>query len=174
ETARDVFAKVTRAARQVLERQLDALLAGRAPRRPQDESQATYFGGRKPEDGRIDWRRDARAVFNLVRAVTHPYPGAFTEIGGRRFYVWWAAPAPLAAGHGRPGEVIGIAPLTIACGEGALVVKEWQWQNDPAPHSGNEHGLASGVVLGAASMKFSHSHPSPRAGERTGGGAAST
>ncbi|MFL6651978.1 MAG: formyltransferase, partial [Sulfurifustaceae bacterium] len=77
EAAREVFAHVTAAARRVLARQLDNLLAGRAPRRPQDETQATYFGGRKPDDGRIDWNRDARAVFNLIRAVTHPYPGAF-------------------------------------------------------------------------------------------------
>jgi methionyl-tRNA formyltransferase len=45
----------------------------------QDDSQATYFGGRKPEDGRIHWTGSAVEVFNLIRAVTHPYPNAFTR-----------------------------------------------------------------------------------------------
>ncbi len=147
ETARDVFVKVTAAARTVLARQLDNLLNGRAPRRGQDESQATYFGGRKPEDGCIDWRHEARRVFNLIRAVTHPYPGAFTDVGGRRFYIWWAAPKPGA--RGRSGEVIASSPLTVGCGNGALEVKEWQWQDDAAPRRGDDHGISIGTVLGA-------------------------
>lgn len=145
ETAREVFANVTAAARRVLARQLDNLLAGRAPRRPQDETQATYFGGRKPDDGRIDWDQDARAVFNLIRAVTHPYPGAFADVGGRRFYIWWAA--PVFAARGRPGEVIEVAPLTVACGVGALAVKEWQWQHDQTSRHDDAHGLPVGMVF---------------------------
>ncbi len=81
DTARDVFGKCVKAARLVLERQLDSLTAGTAPRRSQDESQATTFGGRKPEDGRIDWTQSADQIYNLVRAVTNPYPGAFTVRG---------------------------------------------------------------------------------------------
>ncbi|OGI38361.1 MAG: hypothetical protein A2V91_06615, partial [Candidatus Muproteobacteria bacterium RBG_16_64_10] len=72
ETARELFDKVVAAARQVLARQWENLKLGRAPRIPQDNTQASYFGGRKPEDGRIDWTRSARDIFNLVRAVTHP------------------------------------------------------------------------------------------------------
>jgi methionyl-tRNA formyltransferase len=146
ETAREVFSKVTAAARTVLARQLDNLLAGRAPRRPQDEAQATYFGGRRPEDGRIDWRLAAPAVFNLVRAVTHPYPGAFTDVDGRRLIIWWARPQ--AGGQGVPGEVLSAAPLTIACGSGALEVSEWQWGHSTLRRD-DTHGLLRGAVLGA-------------------------
>ena len=64
------------------------IVAGRAPRRPQDLSRGSYFGRRRPEDGRIDWRWPARRIFNLVRAVTHPYPGAFCSLGGRKLFVW--------------------------------------------------------------------------------------
>jgi methionyl-tRNA formyltransferase len=151
DTARDVFARVTGAARAVLARQIDNLLAGRAPRRPQDETQATYFGGRKPDDGRIDWSRPARRVFDLIRAVTHPYPGAFSEVDGRRLYVWWAAPN--ASRRGRPGEVVATAPLTVACGEGALEVTEWQWHGDAAPRRDNNHGIAFGAVLGPSAYR---------------------
>jgi methionyl-tRNA formyltransferase len=151
DTARDVFAKVTAAARAVLARQLDNLLVGKAPRRVQDETQATYFGGRKPDDGRIDWNRPARRVFDLIRAVTRPYPGAFSEAGGRRLYIWWAA--PVVSSRGRPGEVIATAPLTVACREGTLEVKEWQWQGDAAPRRDNDHGIALGAMLGPSGYR---------------------
>jgi methionyl-tRNA formyltransferase len=86
--AADVQARVRDAAVRVLERQLDALLAGTAPRRAQANAGATKFGRRKPEDGAIDWRRPAVEVHNLVRAVSHPYPGAFATIGGATVHVW--------------------------------------------------------------------------------------
>jgi methionyl-tRNA formyltransferase len=83
DTAFDVFRKVCVAAEMVLHRSLPALVAGNAARRQQDLSMGSYFGGRKPEDGRIDWQCPAAVVHNLVRAVAPPYPGAFTTIGGR-------------------------------------------------------------------------------------------
>ncbi len=82
DTAREVFDKVTVAAEIALDRALPALIAGTAPRRPQDPASASYFGGRRPEDGIIDWKRDALSIHNLVRAVAPPYPGAFTTVGG--------------------------------------------------------------------------------------------
>jgi methionyl-tRNA formyltransferase len=66
---------------------LPALLAGTAARTPNDLTQGGYFGGRTPEDGRIDWSLPARQVYNLHRAVAPPYPGAFTELGGTRYLI---------------------------------------------------------------------------------------
>ena len=83
----DVFRKVTLAAEIVVNRSLPRLLDGSAPHVEQDLSQGSYFGGRRPEDGRIDWSRDARAIHDLVRAVAPPYPGAFTDIEGRRLTI---------------------------------------------------------------------------------------
>ena len=83
DTAKDVFDKVTTAAETTLVTALPGLLAGTAPRTPQDASRATYFGGRKPEDGIIDWSLDAASIHNLVRAVAPPYPGARTTLDGR-------------------------------------------------------------------------------------------
>jgi methionyl-tRNA formyltransferase len=83
DTALDVFRKVTVAAEIALDAALPALVASTAPRIAQDLSQGSYFGGRKPEDGRIDWSKDAEQIHNLVRAVAPPYPGAFTTIDGR-------------------------------------------------------------------------------------------
>lgn len=82
DTAREVFDKVTVAAEMTLDAALPLLDAGTAPRRAQDLSAGSYFGGRTPEDGIIDWNRDATTIHNLVRAVAPPFPGAFTLIGG--------------------------------------------------------------------------------------------
>jgi methionyl-tRNA formyltransferase len=83
DTAREVLDKVTVAAEMTLDRVLPALVDGTAPRQPQDLAGGSYFGGRTPEDGTIDWNRDATTIHNLVRAVAPPYPGAFTTVGGR-------------------------------------------------------------------------------------------
>ena len=83
----DVFRKVTGAAERVLARSLPGLVAGTAALRPQDLSKGSYFGGRRPEDGRIDWSAPARHIHDLVRAVAPPYPGAFTDFEGKRLRV---------------------------------------------------------------------------------------
>ncbi|MFO1370950.1 MAG: formyltransferase [Candidatus Competibacteraceae bacterium] len=83
DTAQEVFDKVTVAAELTLYRALPALLAGTAPRIVQDLTKGSYFSGRKPEDGRIDWTWPAARIHNLIRAVAPPYPGAFTTIAGQ-------------------------------------------------------------------------------------------
>ncbi len=87
ELAVDVFRKVTGAAARVLERSLPGLIDGSAVLRPQDLARGSYFGGRRPDDGRIDWGRPARRVHDLVRAVAPPYPGAFSDVDGKRLRV---------------------------------------------------------------------------------------
>jgi methionyl-tRNA formyltransferase len=87
DTAHEVFGKVTVAAEQTLWKVLPALLAGTAPRLPNVLENGSYFGGRKPEDGRIDWSQPAQQVYNLHRAVAPPYPGAFTDLHGQRYII---------------------------------------------------------------------------------------
>lgn len=82
DTAREVFDKVTLAAEICLDDVLPALIAGTAPRRPNDVALGSYFGGRAAEDGRIDWQKSAVDIHNLVRAVAPPFPGACTTIEG--------------------------------------------------------------------------------------------
>jgi methionyl-tRNA formyltransferase len=79
ETAVEVFRKVTAAAETLLRRSIKNFLAGKIELHPQDLSQGSYFGARKPADGRIDWSRSAQEIHNLVRAVAPPYPGAFSN-----------------------------------------------------------------------------------------------
>ncbi|MFM9955651.1 MAG: formyltransferase [Opitutaceae bacterium] len=137
DTAEQAFRKVLPCARRVLARQIDALLAGMATETPQDETQANYFGGRKPEDGRIVWTQTSRQIFNLIRAVTDPYPGAFAEISGARLMVWWAemdTPAAHAmAGRAAAGAVLSLVPLVVATGDGAIELTKTEWRGGTAP-----------------------------------------
>ena len=87
DTALKVSLAVAAAAQQVLARSLPPLIDGSAVARPLDLARGSYFGRRRPEDGRIDWRQGARAVHDLVRAVAPPFPGAFTEVNGCRLAV---------------------------------------------------------------------------------------
>jgi methionyl-tRNA formyltransferase len=87
DTALEVSIKVAAAAEMVLHRSLPQLIAGTASARPMDLTQGSYFGRRRPEDGRIDWRCGARAVHDLVRSVAPPFPGAFTDLNGYRLAI---------------------------------------------------------------------------------------
>jgi methionyl-tRNA formyltransferase len=88
DTALVVSERVAEAAQTVMRRSLPKLIAGTAGARPLDLAQGSYFGRRRPEDGRIDWGRGARAIHDLVRAVAPPFPGAFTHVNGQRLEVW--------------------------------------------------------------------------------------
>jgi methionyl-tRNA formyltransferase len=146
DTAQDVFRKAVKAARLVLERRIDDLTKGTAPRRKQDESRATTFGGRKPEDGRIDWTQSAERIYNLIRAVTHPYPGAFTRTDGKKLFVWWARSLP--DGIGKPGEVLSTKPLRVAAGSGSLEILKLQWDGKSEEDaSAGTHGLQNGQFM---------------------------
>jgi methionyl-tRNA formyltransferase len=92
----EVFRRVTQAAETVLRRSIGPLLAGTAQLRPNDITQGSYYGGRRPEDGRIDWRNSARQIHNLVRALAPPYPGAFCDRLKIYRTQWVERPAPTA------------------------------------------------------------------------------
>ncbi len=120
--ARQVMSKVTTAAEIVLARSLPALIEGNAPRRPQDLTRGEYFGRRKPEDGRIDWTGSAVDIHNLVRAVAPPFPGAFMDAHGKRWWIHRTRIVPnkvLAAGmpriYGEDGKCF------IACHDGSVL-----------------------------------------------------
>jgi methionyl-tRNA formyltransferase len=135
DTALTLFAKMTAAAQDLFREAYPLLRAGTAPRLSQDHRQASYYGGRTPADGLIDWRHAALQTYNLVRAVTHPYPGAFTFFQGRKLLVWagqiMAAPV---AGPAEPGQVTAAVPgegLLVATGSGHFLITQAQWEGEP-------------------------------------------
>jgi methionyl-tRNA formyltransferase len=150
DTALTLNRKLGEAARALLRATWPRLLAGTAPRVAQDHARATYFGGRRPADGRIDWAAPARRIYDLVRAVTHPYPGAFTTWRGRQLLVWRVQ--PLAARRPAvPGEVLEVragAGIVVATGEGALLLERVQLAGDEE-RAGVELATADGLRPGA-------------------------
>jgi methionyl-tRNA formyltransferase len=124
DTAREVFDKVTLAAELTLHDALPALLAGTAPRWPQDLRRGAYFGGRKPEDGVIDWSKSAAEIHNLVRALAPPYPGARTTLRGRPARVLRTRVLPETAAATRTPSLSVEGRRIVACcgGGGKLAI----------------------------------------------------
>jgi len=129
---------------------LPKLASGTAPRIRQNDAEATNWPRRRPEDGVIDWQKDSRALYNWVRALTRPYPGAFTFLNGRKLFVWSATQTDNTR-YAKPGEIIGFEndAVLVATANGALALKTLQWDGE-APCTGCDAGLAPGMTLGSA------------------------
>lgn len=128
DTSLDVFLKVAAAARAIVARSLEAIEAGNVRLEPQDEAQATKFGRRTPADGLIDWNKKSEEIYNMVRALTHPFPGAFTETGGKKMYIWKARAVP---GNADPGTPLPQFPPAFGTGDGLLEVLSCQIDGEP-------------------------------------------
>ncbi len=121
DTAQILYGKLCDAAGELLDELLPLMISGKAPRTPQDLSQGSYYGGRTPADGRIDWRWPAARIHNLIRAVTEPYPGAFGFLpGGEKLLVWKASP------RGGTMEITGKAPGKILLEDRRIFVQTGQ------------------------------------------------
>ena len=153
DTALSLHGKLRIAAIDLLRDTLPAMLQGKITETPQDESKATVFGRRSAADGKLLWAKPAEQLFNLVRAVTQPYPGAFCAVGEHKLIVWSAEVVKGNDGQA-PGRVISVDPLRIACGEDSLLILSGQ-RNDnglflSGPQLANELGLVDGSLLRGA------------------------
>ncbi|MCD6297087.1 MAG: bifunctional UDP-4-amino-4-deoxy-L-arabinose formyltransferase/UDP-glucuronic acid oxidase ArnA, partial [Deltaproteobacteria bacterium] len=151
DTAQSLHEKMTKASSGMLDEILPLLKDGAAPRNPQDHAKATYFSGRHPEDGEIDWYNTASEVRNLVRAVTHPYPGAFTHLGDRKCMLWMVTEVPLSGERLTPGTIISTEPLIIACGNGSVRIDFGQPEGGiymTGTQLALEFGLIQGMTFG--------------------------
>ena len=150
DTALTLYRKLVPLGAELIREYHPLIVAGCAPRHPQDIAAGSYFGRRRPEDGRIDWRWPARRIFNLVRAVTHPYPGATGMLGGRKLFIWQAAIAVESGYLGEPGEVLAEhagGAIEVAAGAGSVLVLRAQFE-------GGTEGQARSV-LGADLLRGS-------------------
>jgi len=104
DTAYTLYQKLCVKAKELLEELLPLIKRGNAPRVAQNLSQGSYYGGRRPEDGKIDWGWPVIRIYNLIRAVTEPFPGAFTFLpGGEKLFVWWGLPEKNSLSNGPVG-----------------------------------------------------------------------
>lgn len=131
-----VIEKVTGAYLDVLEDNLPALLAGSSIRTPQRHENATFTCKRLPEDNMIRWHDPTQTIYNLIRATTAPYPGAFTTLNGKRLTIWESAKvAPPKDYVGRiPGRVVSIQEgkgTVVLTGDGELRLIRVQLEGEP-------------------------------------------
>jgi len=105
---------------------LPALLAGTAPRVKQDLSKGAYFGGRKPEDGVIDWAQSAQQIHNLVRAVAPPYPGATTQLLGKPMRILQTLDTRCEVSGEKPAFYVKDGKAYAVCGSGVLRVVRFE------------------------------------------------
>lgn len=148
DTALTLFGKMEKAAESLLFGILPRIAAGDIPRRRNEIEKGSYFGSRKPEDGRIDWTRPAAEIYNLVRAVTRPYPGAFSFLLGEKLVVWWGKPLsakgfleavppgklvilcgpPFPEKEERQGDASWKRRVFVGTGDGLLLLEEVEWK----------------------------------------------
>lgn len=139
--------KLCHAARQLLEQTLPAIKHGNILEIAQRENEATCFGRRTPDDSFLEWHKPASVLHNMVRAVADPWPGAFSYVGNQKFTVWSSRVHPHAS-KAQPGSVISIAPLLIACGDGALEIVTGQ-AGDGITMQGSQLAQTLGLVQGS-------------------------
>lgn len=129
DTALDVAKKMTEKSGILLDKVLPQIENGTITAIPQNDNEATYFGGRTPADGLIQWNQDAQKIHNLIRAVTSPFPGAFTYLNGKKIYIWKSQVVQQNVSE-TPGTIISVSPLVVACGSGALKILAAQHDGD--------------------------------------------
>lgn len=158
DTALILNEKMVKAAGEMLDQCLPLLIVGNAPKTPQKNSEATYFGRRRPADGEIDWTRSGAEIYNLIRAVTRPYPGAFTFRGQTKLIIWSAKQVEKPVEEKTPGMVLSTDPLVIACGEGALEIRTGQAENGvnaKGPQLATDLNIVAGAQIGPEAVRGS-------------------
>jgi methionyl-tRNA formyltransferase len=147
DTALTVYRRLVPVAAAIVRECHPLIVAGIAPRRPQVLSNGSYYGRRRPQDGRIDWAWPARRIFNLIRAVTHPYPGAFCTINGRKLFIWRGRICNESGIHGAPGAIIGstdAGEVEVAAGQGSVALIRTEFAGEPEANAAQVLKTATG------------------------------
>lgn len=123
-TAAELHDAMMKLGADVLEKTLFSLSEGTLKRTPQDDALSTYAPLLDKEVGRIDWKKSAQEIHDLVRGL-NSWPGAYTMLEGQKFKIWRTR---LAEGTAEPGEIVSVTKqgLLVGTGEGMLEILELQ------------------------------------------------
>lgn len=127
--AEDIERKMCEAIGRMTEKLLPQLLEGSIQPVKQNEEEATYLLKRTPEDGRIDWKEPSEKIQRLIRAVSRPYPGAFSDYDGKHKVIFWKADyLENKKYYGISGQIAEVTEeyLDIVCEDGLLRVYEYE------------------------------------------------
>jgi methionyl-tRNA formyltransferase len=120
DTCDTLYRKVAQTNKTMILKVLPRLLAGDQVGIPQDRGSEAVLPRRRPRDGIIDWGKTNTQIYDFIRALTRPYPGAFSFLAAQRWLIWKAALLPgLGDHHLPPGTIIGpvVSPQPAACGQ---------------------------------------------------------
>jgi len=147
DTCKTVYDSVTQKNIEMLEEFLPLLEAGAAPRIKQDESKSTWLKRRKPEDGIIDWNRSVQDLYNWVRALTRPYPGAFSYYEGKKLFVWEAKFTDKQTDI-KPGTIISAndSGIEVATADGVIMLTDIELEGNDIINP--SHMVKAGKSLG--------------------------
>lgn len=133
ETARTLYDKIIQAQLDMISEILPALKNGSLKGVPQNHSRATYTAKRVKNDGFIDWKQSADDIWTLIRAVSEPYPGAFTFYKGKRLIIWSVDFLASANYVGVPGQILRREEeggVLVQCGTGYVLLRTVQEEGD--------------------------------------------
>lgn len=90
----------------------------------------SWYGKRTADDGKIDFNLRTKHIYNLIRAVSHPFPGAFCYCDGIKVIIWEAIPFDMILDFSayRVGEVIDVfdGNPVVRTLDGSLLIKEYE------------------------------------------------
>jgi methionyl-tRNA formyltransferase len=152
DTYGDVLDRVVREIPALVVESLELIGSGQAQPRPQGQG-GTYFGGRRDGDEWLDWSRPSADVYNMIRGITHPGPGARTMLGEQPVIIWRAAYDPRWPRYrATPGEVVGRAPgagVIVKTGDSTVLLQDVQVDGGPPEIAAWPIGVRLGVDAGA-------------------------
>ncbi len=146
ETSAELFDRLAVLGGELILETLDALEKGEITPQKQDSSLATHTSKIDKSRCPVDFTKPAREIHNQIRGL-YSWPVATAEIGGKRVKIHRAR---MADGSGKPGEILSVRPLVIACGEGAIEILELQPEGKKkmtAEAFAAGHGLRVGETL---------------------------
>ena len=122
DTAESMFEKLAALGGEMIVEALDKIGRGELTAEKQDESLATYAPMLNKELSLIDWKKSGVSVHDLIRGL-YSWPIAYTMYRNKKLRIFRSSPCDKC---GEAGSVISLDPLTVACGEGSVVILELQ------------------------------------------------
>jgi methionyl-tRNA formyltransferase len=150
DTAATLYSKMISAGCRLAETLSTHIKKGQIPRMPQP-STGDYWPGRKPQDGLIFWEKSAKEIYDLVRATTHPYPGAFSYLKGKKVF-FWEAQFEKGSAQRLPGEIMSLDDhgVRISTSDGVLKATRLSVEGEkegPVDAFIRQHGIKIGDRL---------------------------
>lgn len=151
DTGFTLYQKTKIASVEILLDYLEDIENGTASRIKQNEKDATYTCSRTPDDGQIHWGDSSKDIYNLIRALSDPYPGAFTSFEGKKIIIQKASKVASPRNFvGRTaGRIVGIGEgwVEVLTGDGILKIEEVEVEGEKLPASKVLHSIRGTLGL---------------------------